>query len=86
MYRNKDESVTVQLKDFDILLSVLGNLDYWDSYHIKTSFNKHDGLAELLKHKKVREYIFNTYLFNQDVKLADIEIKFNNTNKERSNK
>jgi hypothetical protein len=57
MYRNKDESITVQLKDYDSLLLVLGKHDYWNSYHIKTSFNKHDGLAELLNHKEVREYI-----------------------------
>ena len=67
MYRNKDESVTVQLKDYDILLSVLSKHNYWDSYNIKECYNKHDGLAELLK---------------QNIKLAGIEIKFNNTNKE----
>jgi len=78
MYRNKDESVTVQLKDYDILLSVLSKHNYWDSYNIKECYNKHDGLAELLKHREVREYIFNTYLFNQNVKLAGVEIKFNN--------
>lgn len=65
MYRNKDESITVQLKDHSELLLVLSKHDYWDSYYIETFYNKHDGIAELLKHKEVREYV-KLYITNKE--------------------
>ncbi len=59
MYINKDESITVQLKDYDRLLSVLSKHNYWDSYYIKECYNKHKGLTKLLMHGEVLDFIRN---------------------------
>ena len=61
MYVNNDQSITVQLKDYSKLLSVLSKHDYWDSYFIKTFCNKHDGLYQLLKNREVLEFIIQSF-------------------------
>ena len=51
---------TIQLKDYDTLIRVLQNHDYYLALSIDHSnLNKHDKLNEVLQHQVVKQYIKN---------------------------
>ncbi len=53
-----DKAITIKLKDYDTLVRVLQQHDYWTALSIdQGNQSKHDKLMELLQHKVVLQFI-----------------------------